>query len=384
MGHKTLRLVALLGVVLGLLAASGFAEERSTAYDYWITLKPGSFITFLCRSSGAGGNREWQMTFTLKQVTPQTAVIDVRESYPAGAKSKAQQQGVFLGTQFAFEAHDVPAESPNLFAGHFDFNPYAYLQTSAETTIAETPEDITVKNNKIRAARAESRFGTDAVRTTITIWSSEEVPGRIVKCLRRIEGAADLMSEYEAVDFLMIKADPAEIARLRAERKPVAVEVSGQSFIFERFRFFKDLEAVLSPQKQMQALLQSIGPENPNMDWPAIANAGEEYLAAARLLKNHLDEDRSNSERTLEAKEFDKLRPFLNQTTLLAGLILNIGDLFGRLFAAAPNPPSFADAYAVQQEGAKSRDELLASIRKAQEEFKKLMAIKIAFIRKLP
>jgi len=384
MGHRTLRLIALSGIVLGLLAAPGFAEERSTAYDYWMTLKPGSFITFLCRSIGAGGNREWLMTFTLKQVTPQTAVIDYRESYPAGAKQAAQQQGVLLGEQFAFEAHDVPEESPNLFASHFDFNPYTYLQESAETTLAETAEDITVKNNKIRAARTESRFGTDVIRTTITIWRSEDVPGCIVKCLHRIEGAAVRVSEYEVVDFLKIKADPAEIARLRAERKPVAVVVSGTSFIFEQFRFFKDFEAVLSLQKQLQTMFQSIGPENPNMDWPAIVNAGEECVAAARLLKNHLDEDRSNSETTLEAKEFDKLRPFLNQTTLVAGHILNYGDLLGRFFAAASNPPSFADAYAVQQEVAKSRDEFLAVNRKAQEEFKKLMAIKIAFIRNLP
>jgi hypothetical protein len=384
MGYKTLRLIALSGVVFGLLASIGFAEERSTAYDYWMTLKPGSFITFQCRSSGAGGSREWRMTFTLKQVTPQAVVIDYRKPYPAGAKPTAQQRDVLPGRQFTFEPHDVPEESPNLFAAHFDFNPYAYLQTSAETTLAETPEDITVKNNKIRVARAESRFGTDAVRTTITIWRSEDVPGRIVKCLRRTEGATALMSEYEAVDFLMVKADPAEIARLRAERKPVAVEVSGTAFIFERFRFFKDLEAALSPMKQLQTMLQNIGPENPNIDWLVIAKAGEESLTAARLLKNHLDEDLSNSERTLEAKEFDKLRPFLNQTTLLASLILNIGDLLGRFSAAAPNPPLLADAYAVQQEVANSRDEFLAVNRKAQEEFKKLMAIKIAFIRKLP
>ena len=384
MGHKTLRLVALAGAVLGLLAGPGLGEERSTAYDYWMTLKPGSFVMFLCRSSGAGGNRERLMTFTLKQVTPQAAVIDYRESYPAGAKQAVQQRDILLAGQFAFEAHDVPEESPNLFASHFDFNPYAYLQKSAETTLAETVEDITVKNNKIRAARTESQFGADAFRTTITIWRSEGVPGRIIKCLRRIEGAAALVSEYEAVDFLMMKADPAEIARLRAERQPVAAEVSGMSFIVERFRFFKDFEAAFSPLKRLLTMLQSLGPGNPKMDWPAIAKAGEEYLVAARLLKNHLDEDRSNSETTLEAKEFVKLGPFLNQTTLLAGLILNYGDLLGRLSAMASNPPSYAEAYALQQEVAEFRDEFLAVNRKAQEELKKLMAVKIAFIRKLP
>jgi hypothetical protein len=380
MGYKALLLIALSGVVLSLLATTGFAEEKSTAYDYWTTLKPGSFITFQCRSSGAGGNREWRMTFTLKQVTSQTVVIDVRESSPAGTEKAAQRQGIYLGQQIAFEAHDVPVENPNLFAGHFDFNPYAYLQTSAETTIADPPEDITIKNNKIRAARAESRFGTDAVRTTITIWKSEDVPGRIVKCLRRIEGAATLVSEYEAGDFLMMKADPADIARLRAERKPVAVEVSGMSFIFERFRFSKDFEAISSPLRQLQTIIRNIGPENPNIDWLVFAKAGEESLAAAKLLKNHLDEDRSRSETTLEAREFEKLKPFLNQATLLAGLLINCGDLLGRLSAAAPNPPLLADVYALQQEWI----ELSASYQKWQEEFKKLTAVKIAFTRKSP
>jgi hypothetical protein len=331
------------------------------------------------RTSGAGGNREFLQIFTLREVTSQSATVESMES-PVSSRSKASSApaGVSIAQRLPFLAYERPEANADLFCGSFSLNPFAYLHASKEGVFEEGGEELSVKGARIKTARYQTRIDAPSLRTTITVWISAEVPGRLVKCIRVIEGTASLKEEYAAIDYRLEKAAPEESARLRAGRRPIDIEEPAARFILEEFRFFSDYETASSKLEALQDSFARAMNESTDKNWNAASEANAAFQSSATDLKNHLAKDLLRVRSLLEPKELSKIESILNELSTFSRLFSRANEPFELVSALAANLPVVHDV----AESALNKItgfimDCQASLNRIRQEQTKLSAVKI-------
>jgi hypothetical protein len=363
------------------------APEAKNRYDYWVRFQPGTFVTFQIRTWGAATSQTILKTFAVKQVTSQSVFAEYREALPAGAIPSAGNPPVLLGGAMEFPAHEDPAENADLLGSLFCFNPFRSWETEEGAEVDKGSEELIIHGTKIRASRTRIRWESRPVATTVTVWRSDNIPGTVVKGRRELRITGELYSteEFTAVEYRNIPADPSELAKLRADRKPVAVEEPGSSFVVSKFRFFNDAEQAAKILKALAETFQKIGPDSPEADWNAGAKEWARYQAAAQAMKDNLSEDRFKIEESLEAAESRKLDAFLAAAGELAEYYLKNAALLQDLSVLVANLP-------VRRPSAHEMESLIenltafgagfyAASKRAREEFLKLGSVKIRSLR---
>jgi len=190
-----------------------------------------------------------------------------------------------------------------------------------------------------------------------------------------------LEEEVSATEFKSLKADPAEIARLRADRKPEMVVETGSEFFGAHFRFVNDLE---SCQKNLKPLIEAFGRLLPNSregDWAAASKAWGRYQGTSQALKDHLGEDRKRVEAILRPAEFIKLDPILKQAIELADFHTRSSDVLQNFSSFVANPPPPEQIASLVEELSGFIAAFQAAYQRTQAEFKKLGSIRIESIR---
>ncbi len=159
------------------LAASAFADEiENPAYENWAQFKVGAMVEYKTVSDVAGNKTESVITYTLLEVTDEKAVIEMKTS-----------------TIMAGQKYDTPAvkmEHP------------AVLEATPEGTTEQPEVEQTKGEESIDAAGQtwattwyESATDQNGMKTTSRTWTSDDVPGTLVKSVTNIDGAMKMTTE---------------------------------------------------------------------------------------------------------------------------------------------------------------------------------------------
>jgi hypothetical protein len=366
-------------LMMGTGSSSQAAEPRP-GYAYWSAFKPGTMVSFDYRTKGSGADQILIKSFTLTSVSPDVATVEYRESLNAGA-ARARPPQPALRMRLEFRASASPKDDEDDFQAMLVTNIDKLLRDADR--VAEGSESLTVKGRPISAARMRLRAGSGDVRTDFTLWTSSEIPGRLVKLVREIRaGGVTIREEVAAADFLALPASPEEIAALKSARKPEWVGVSGAQFVQDETRWFEDFESWGKEQTEFEKALSLIGPGSSNAaDWSALNKQYIRQIEATSRLKSHLEEDRPKAMAKLPEADRDKLRTYFDSCDRYAGQYLKFLDSFAALATFIDDPSGAANPAAFFEDMRARTLEFESAGARAQAEYKKLMSVRLKYLR---
>jgi len=180
---------SLLGMVVlcGACAAPLCAEEKvdNPEYKHWAQFKPGSFSCLKNVVTTMGMKSETTMTTTLKEVTAEKVVVEVEVvTVVAGQTMKVPP-----------EKREIPAKIETVKAQE---------QIEPKGKIKEGKEKIEVAGKKIETKWVETELKQDKMVVKSKVWSSDDVPGQVVKIVMSTDGDVKSQTEGSVVKF---KAD---------------------------------------------------------------------------------------------------------------------------------------------------------------------------------
>jgi hypothetical protein len=369
-------------VCFGLAVSSGFSisAQAENEYAYWSRFKAGTFVSFRCATTAAGKTTERPKTFKIKEVRPDAVIIDYFESPVSVAAKSASDPALSGGSRIEFRA--VEYSGGDVLAGMLGINIEETLKDASGKRLESGPEDLAVKGKVLRATRTKILFGRPEARTTVTLWTCNGIPGKLVKFVREIEaGGVSYREENQAVDFLSLKADAGEIAKLKADRKSEVVEISGLNFIIRECRFLEDFDHVMSDWPALEAALSVIVPGNPNTDWTEANNKIFQFIEKIKNMKKHLEEDKGKAKNILSASDFNKINSFWPAASRFIGVFLDNHEFMAFAISLEPGDYIKTDFVALMEKLVSLRSEYDSARSQLMLEIKKIGGLKIKYIR---
>lgn len=356
------------------------ASEQNSGYFHWSAYKPGTMVSFRCLTAGSGADQTIIKTFTLTSVSPDAAIVENKE-IPASGGATSPSLRPPLGIRLEFRASAFPKDNEDNFQTYLVTNIESLLRDPDK--IVEGSEALTVKGRRIQTARMRILEESPAVRTEFTVWTSPEIPGRLVRLVREIRaGGATIRDEISAVDFLALPASPSEVAALRSARKPEWVEVTGLQFVQNETRWFEDWEDWIKEEAGFKNALNLIVPGSSNSsDWNALNKQYIRRIESTRNLKAHLEEDRAKAEAKLPDADRDKFRPFFGSCGRYADLYLKFLDVFSATMALVDDPAKAGNLAPFVEELRSQKLESETVYARLQDECKKLAGIRLKYLR---
>jgi len=181
MGTRT----ALLLLVGALVCTSASAAEMidNPAYEAWAQYEPGSFVSHKGVTQTQGMNIVASTTNTLKEVTAEKVVIEIKTSVSMGGQQMPPST----------QNMDIPAkvEEPD--------------ETAKPKEIEKGTEELEVKGKKIKTEWVKVEMTQQGVTMTATTWSSDEVPGKLVKMVSETTTPMVSKTEMTVEDYKIEK-----------------------------------------------------------------------------------------------------------------------------------------------------------------------------------
>ncbi len=182
-----IRIVVVTGMLCAMAAAPLQAEQvDNPLYKNWAQFKPGSYAVMEMVTTAAGNKTEVTQTQTLKECTPEKAVIEVK-TVMMMAGQKFEQPPTEM---------EIAAKVPKGESQEGEENP--------DTEVKEGAEEIEVAGKKIKAKWTETKTKQGDTVTTVKVWTSDEIPGHQVKLMTSTSGPNKVTAESELIEF---KAD---------------------------------------------------------------------------------------------------------------------------------------------------------------------------------
>jgi len=176
-------------VVCGLFCVvTAWAEEiDNPAYKSWSQFKPGSFVTYKATIKMGAATTETKVTQTLKTVTPEKVVIEV-STVMTVAGEEVEQAGQPM-------EHLARIEKPK----------EGGAEAKKPKQIGEGRKEFNVNNRIIKTNWVKTEFTQAGNTATSTTWTSDRIPGGVVKTATAIKGPAaqgmPMTTELTLVDF---------------------------------------------------------------------------------------------------------------------------------------------------------------------------------------
>ena len=182
---KYASLISLVALAL-VVSAVAVADEQidNEQYAKWSGFKAGYFVLLKITTKAGEIECEQTIKMTLKELTDEKAVVTTESvMYVDG---KAMEPTVF--------EREIPAR----------IDKPEEDEDSAAKEIGKGEEKITVKGEEFDTKWVKSETETEGVKTTITVWSCEEMPGGVVKMVATGEGygmtseSTTIVTDYKA------------------------------------------------------------------------------------------------------------------------------------------------------------------------------------------
>lgn len=184
-------LAALLALA-ALAGASGAADPPvpagklpNPAYASWAKFPVGTAVTIKVANDSAGQKSESTMTSTLLELTAEKATVEMVIVSKAGgqeyrAPPQKQEQARTLD---APPGYDPKAKAPEI-----------------EGLVEQGEKKITLAGKEYKASYAKIKRKTGDIDVTSKIWTSDEVPGTMLKSLSTVGGQYPTTSTMELVE----------------------------------------------------------------------------------------------------------------------------------------------------------------------------------------
>lgn len=173
-------------VTVPLLAAE---MVDSPMYIHWARFKLGSFAQYTIKSKLPTMTTESEQTQTLKTVTAQKATVQITMVMTVAGNK----------TQVPPSSMELPAKIEKAKLGEYklEYNPKAKI-------LGKGKEKFTIKGKYVQADWIKAEVEQNGMKTVETIWTSDDIPGTVVKTLQVTGAPANTTVEMMLVDF---KAD---------------------------------------------------------------------------------------------------------------------------------------------------------------------------------
>ena len=187
------KIVLFVLVLAGGPAWAGKAEEKidNPLYKHWAQFKPGSYATLKMTTESMGTTSETLLTQTLKEVTAEKVVVEIKTAVTGGGQKIEQPPTL----------QDIPAKITKIDVAEQEAKDKI---EERKQELKEGEEEVDAGGKKLKAkwTQTEAKYGEIVIKTKV--WTSEEVPGQTVKAITSTEGEFASKSTTELVDF---KAD---------------------------------------------------------------------------------------------------------------------------------------------------------------------------------
>jgi hypothetical protein len=192
--------ICVIVLLYAMCAAFAVAEEADNpVYKDWSPFKPGSFVTYKAATDAAGVTTEAEMTYTLKEVTPEKVVLEIK-MVTIAAGMKVETPGELMEFPAKGEGDDVMVGDIDM-TGMVDVTE---VKTDAQT-VEEGEEELEINGQKITTQRLKVITEDAGSKVTATLWYSDDIPGRMVKSLTEVAGPVKTTSEMTLIDYKTIK-----------------------------------------------------------------------------------------------------------------------------------------------------------------------------------
>jgi hypothetical protein len=356
-------------------------EEVTNSYAYWIQFKPGSFVSFKLKSQIGEVAKETLKIFTLKKISPKDVVIEIKETVPEEAVTdEVGGKHGWIVLEFRFQANEDPYDDDDLFRGELGVNLYKVINDIEGTRTDEGIEEIEVNGVKLKAKRIRVQFDEFETETTIYVWFSDEIPGKVVKYTREIKGSISVKEEVVATDFKAIKLDPSDSEFEWIKKIPAVKETNGRTFIMKNLRFFDDLRLIIKEYEYIKKMFPNIEVLDEDY-WTEMNDRSKRAVVKAQSWKTHFQEDLKKINEMLNEEEKEKIESFLKQASIYCDAYLDYLVHTSEFISNMIQGPRLMTPEVMFgiEELEKLRDELKIALDKLHDEFKELEKIVINY-----
>ncbi len=161
---KKLSLVLSVLVMVLLSVQAGVAQEKidNPVYQNWAKFKPGTMVKYAQTSEMMGNKTQSEVAYTLLEVTPEKVVIELGGSTVImGNKTEMPK------TRIEYPAK-ADAADPN-------------VKNAISARSSQSEEEIEAAGGRIRCKVFETAIEQQGSQIRSKLWSSDDVPGTLVK-----------------------------------------------------------------------------------------------------------------------------------------------------------------------------------------------------------
>lgn len=152
------------------------------SYKNWAKFKVGTSVKLKAVSDIAGNKSENTMTYKLVELTAEKAVIEMGMSMKMGDQTM-----------------DMPAQKLEQLAKIEKVEPTGEAKDAPKPETGE--EEVSVGGKKYKAKWSKLTMEQNGMKTTTKSWTSEEVPGMLLKSETTMEGAMSGTTSMELVEM---------------------------------------------------------------------------------------------------------------------------------------------------------------------------------------
>ena len=172
-----------------LMAGNVMAEKmKNPEYEMWAKFKPGAMSKLQGHSEAMGQKSEQTITTKLIDLTPEKAVVETTMSMMVGG-NKMDMPGQKREVLAMVEMAGVPASQP------------AAAGNAPKTDAKTSTESVTVDGKKLDCKVTEAHNEQEGMKTMAKTWTSEQVPGGLVKLETETSGKLESKTTQELVEF---------------------------------------------------------------------------------------------------------------------------------------------------------------------------------------
>lgn len=373
--------VNLKGVHSGGPAEMGRARDDpgySHRYSYWIQLVRDSSVSYRCSRRTTEGTEESLVTFMLKDVTPEHVRLECTRSELSGT-GPASAAGLI---QLEFREADDEFQGWDLFDVRLGYNVFHALRNPAAKVVEEIREDLSIMGLPLPTVKTSIRFGPSDSETTLTVWLSEDIPGRIAKYVRENRGALAVREEASVAEYRTIKADPSEIERLRASRKPARIDIPAWDYMTVRLGLVDDYNIAFREFTEARMRIRDSAAELIKTNPAGFKKGLAPSLEMLKELAAQLNQDVRSAEKEIGPAEFAKLRPITRVGTQYASLILKEAEIYAAIAGAIASRRIIMDYLnSLRVKSDNLREDIAKTLQEFQKELTGLKDVRISFIR---
>jgi hypothetical protein len=297
-------------------------------YEYWRWFKSGSAVTFKIFSEVGGKRTLSRKKFEVKGLTQEKISILVKGAF--GVDIALSPDVEFVqgdNSTMILDADTPPWESNDLFDGYLslNFSDTKLFLDADEISIGK--EALEIGGQVVNTDSYTLTFEYPQVKTSITIWYADDIPGGVARYKREIRATGtSTLEEIVVEEFHSLRVSEIEYQNPSLATRS---EIPASTYLGKRLHYFEDEQII---EIGWRIIAKTFKDKNVTLLLPKI-NA---LLDDANRWKRRFEEDQTHVNMELSEQDRGKLQPFFKQAALYCQSMLDYiagnRDFLSKLF----------------------------------------------------